>query len=235
MKKTLIVTSGLLLLLADTAVTAFAGDPKDGAFGMGAAAAGEMKAAGGAAAQEEAEQAGAAGVGAAREETAAAAEGAGAAAEGAGAAAEGAGAAAEGAGAAAEGAGGATVATESPLVHQLTSELGVTQRQALGGAGAIFSVAKQNLQPSEFGQISSAVPNMDSYLEAAPRPKTLGGMFGALGGQAGKVGKTASLVSSFSQLGLSADMVGKFTPVVLQYVQAQGGSSAMTLLQGAIQ
>ena len=209
MKKMLIVTSGLLLL-AGSALTAFAGDMQDGLSGMGAAGMGEMKATAGAAAQEKAEDAGTAEGGAAADEAGAAAEGAAAAGE-------------------------ATPAAESPLVNQLTSQLGVTQPQALGGAGAIFGAAKQNLQPSEFGQISSAVPNMGSYLEAAPKAQGVGGMLGGLGGTAGKVGTMASLASSFSQLGLSADMVGKFTPIVLDYVQAQGGSSAMSLLQKGLQ
>ena len=228
MKKMLIVTSGLLLL-AGSALTAFAGDTQDGLSGMGAAG-GEMKAAAGAAAQEKAEDAGTVEGGAAADEAGAAAEG-GAATDEAGAAADEAGAAAGGAAAAGE----ATPAAESPLVNQLTSQLGVTQPQALGGAGAIFGAAKQNLQPSEFGQISSAVPNMGSYLEAAPKAQGVGGMLGGLGGAAGKVGTMATLASSFSQLGLSADMVGKFTPIVLDYVQTQGGSSAMSLLQKGLQ
>ncbi len=202
---------------------------QDGLSGMGAAGVGEMKAAAGAAAQEKAEDAGTAEGGAAADEAGAAAEGGAATDEPCGT--DEAGAAAGGAAAAGE----ATPAAESPLVNQLTSQLGVTQPQALGGAGAIFGAAKQNLQPSEFGQISSAVPNMGSYLEAAPKAQGVGGMLGGLGGTAGKVGTMASLASSFSQLGLSADMVGKFTPIVLDYVQTQGGSSAMSLLQKGLQ
>jgi hypothetical protein len=44
----------------------------------------------------------------------------------------------------------------------------------------------------------------------------------------------AGLTSSFEKLGLSGDMVNKFTPIILDYVKNQGGEHAMNLLKGAL-
>jgi hypothetical protein len=54
---------------------------------------------------------------------------------------------------------------------------------------------------------------------------------GGLGDKLGGLGNLANLASGFSQLGLSSDMVGKFVPVVLSFVQNQGGDSMKGLLE----
>ena len=45
------------------------------------------------------------------------------------------------------------------------------------------------------------------------------------------LGDLANLADGFSQLGLSSDMVGKFVPVVLSFVQNQGGDSIKGILE----
>jgi hypothetical protein len=44
----------------------------------------------------------------------------------------------------------------------------------------------------------------------------------------------AGLASSFSSLGLSSDMVGKFVPVILEYAKSKGGDGVSSILQGAL-
>ena len=138
-------------------------------------------------------------------------------------------------------------ATGSGLVGMLTQQLGVTEPQATGGAGAIFALAKSKLGAGDFSQIAAGVPNMDALLGAAPTPAAsaeadtgaagglAGSALGAMGGSAGSLGSAAQLASSFSSLGLSPDMVGKFIPVVTQYLQGSAGPGAASLLQGALQ
>jgi len=46
--------------------------------------------------------------------------------------------------------------------------------------------------------------------------------------------KPASLAGPFSQLGLSPDMLGKFVPVILDYVGGKGGASVQSLLAGVL-
>jgi hypothetical protein len=44
----------------------------------------------------------------------------------------------------------------------------------------------------------------------------------------------ANLADSFSKLGLAPDMVNQFVPVILDFVQSEGGQQAMTLLKSAL-
>lgn len=138
--------------------------------------------------------------------------------------------------------GGSPMATPTPgLIDILVQQLGITPQQATGGAGSIFSVAQQSMSPNNFGLIGNAVPGMSKYLAAAPSvgasSSGAGGLMGAaasaLGGGS-SLGNMAMLASSFQSLGLSSGMMGQFIPIVLQYVQTQGGSSTMGLLQNAL-
>jgi hypothetical protein len=147
--------------------------------------------------------------------------------------------------------GGAAMAAPSGvgLTDTLVQQLGVTPAQASGGAGAIFGAAQTNMSPGDFAQVSDAVPEMDSLLGAAPSmggAAALGGA-GALGGgvpgldsgggmagMAAGAGALGGLAGPFGDLGMSPDMVGKFVPVIMDYVQAGGGASTASLLQGAL-
>ncbi len=128
------------------------------------------------------------------------------------------------------------------LIQQLISQLGVNEGQAKGGAGLLFDMAKEKLGSGEFQKIADAVPSMSNLLKAAPESGTEGGLMGAIGsatstfgGLGGKnmevLGNLSQLAGGFSKLGLSADMVGKFVPIILSFVQSQGGESAKHLLE----
>ncbi len=117
------------------------------------------------------------------------------------------------------------------LTNMLVSQLGVTQKQATGGAGSILNYAKESLSAEDFSKVASSVPGVDSLLGAAPSTGgVLGGAASALGGDS--LGGMAALTSQFSSLGLNADMVQKFTPIILDYVKGTGGSDVMSLLSG---
>ena len=121
------------------------------------------------------------------------------------------------------------------LASMLSDQLGVSEEQAAGGAGAIFDYAKNNLSADDFSSIASGVPNMDSLLSAAPKEEgnsALGQVSGMLGGGDSSLGGLASLGSSFESLGLDADMVSKFMPIVQDYIGSVSGDGAASLLQG---
>jgi hypothetical protein len=130
----------------------------------------------------------------------------------------------------------------SSLVDALVGQLGITPEQASGGAGSIFSMAKQGMNSADFAKVSTAVPGMNELLAAAPSQaapsSNMTGLMGmaasALGGSGSSVGRLASLAGSFQSLGLNSDMVSRFIPVILQSVQSQGGSATMGLLQSAL-
>lgn len=128
-------------------------------------------------------------------------------------------------------------ANPSPeLVGQLTKGLGITQDQAVGGSGALFGLAKSRLKPEEFAKVSDAVPGMDGLLAAAPK-SSLGGdsPLGALGSVLpSKVAGLATMAGSFKSLGLTPDMIGKFVPIMTNFVGAKGGAATSSLLAGAL-
>jgi len=122
--------------------------------------------------------------------------------------------------------------TPSPeLVGMLTKNLKVTPKQATGGAGALFSLAKSRLQPDQFSQVAAAVPGMDGLLKAAPSAGGLSALGGALPGAAGGL---APAVAAFQKLGLSPDMVAQFIPLLTQFVGAKGGANVASLLGGVL-
>lgn len=131
---------------------------------------------------------------------------------------------------------GLGAATELGLVNILVGQLGISPQQALGGVGSIFSVAQQRMSPGDFSLLSNSVPGMDRYLSSAPQqvansPSLLGAAGSLMGGQ---LGNLANVAGSFQSLGMNPSMVGQFVPVLLQYVQNQGGAATMNLLQRAL-
>jgi hypothetical protein len=123
-------------------------------------------------------------------------------------------------------------AGDDDLIKLLTTELDITEDQAKGGAGALFNYAKESLDEDEFGQVANAVPNMNGYLDAIP----------ALGGKStGMLGKVTENVvgmpavnAAFEKLGLSQDMVGLMTPLLVNYVKTKGGEAVSKLLGKAL-
>jgi hypothetical protein len=181
-------------------------------------------------------------------------------------------------GGAAQGAAGSAAGTvaapaaapSGSLTDLLVQQLGVTETQATGGAGAIFGLAKSKMSAGDFGKIAAGVPNMDALLAAAPATGAtvaatggtavatgglagatgglagatgglgaatgaVGGATGGLAGATGSLGSLAGLAGSFSSLGMSGDMVTKFAPVCVQYLQGSAGPEAAGLLQAALQ
>jgi len=130
---------------------------------------------------------------------------------------------------------GPVSADTTKLVGQLVDLLGVSQSQAEGGAGAIFKQAKDNMSSGDYSQLLGAIPGIDSLVKSAPEG---GGMAAKasslLGSSSGSMQGTAALADSFSKLGLSPDMVGKYTDVILDFVQSEAGQQTMTLLKNAL-
>ena len=124
------------------------------------------------------------------------------------------------------------------LIQQLTQGLNVNEEQAQGGAGLIFKMAQEKLGDGEFAQVASAVPGVSNLIGAAPQGG--GGIAGAIGGLTGAMGaggnmaNMAALAGGFSQLGLNPGMATKFVPIILSFVQNQGGDGVKNILAGVL-
>lgn len=133
---------------------------------------------------------------------------------------------------------GSTGSITSGLVDALVSQLGVSKDQAAGGAGSILGFAKSNMKKDDFKKVTKAVPETNQLIKAAPKgdatTSAVSDLGSAVGGAAGTAGAAAGVAGTFSKLGLSSDMVGKFVPVITDYAKAKGGSTVGTLLGGAL-
>ena len=130
-------------------------------------------------------------------------------------------------------------ASQISLTDMLTRQLGISQQQALGGAGAIFQAAQGNMKPQAFTTLSQSIPGMNNMLNAAPViPDSIsnmaGGVSSMMGGTGNALGNTASLATSFQQLNLSPDMVGQFIPIITDYVRNSSGQVTADLLRSAL-
>jgi len=126
----------------------------------------------------------------------------------------------------------------STLVNLLTGSLGVTDKQAKGGAGAIFDLVKQKVSADDFRTVSNALPGVESLLDHSPKSSELGSSIGGLtssfGGKSQSTGTMAGLAESFSKLGLDAGMVEKYSKVILDYANSEGGKTVMNIIKGAL-
>jgi len=119
------------------------------------------------------------------------------------------------------------------LISQLSNGLKVTPDQATGGAGAIFGLVKSHLSAGDFSKLAAVVPGMGGFLNAAPSPGGASAM-GSLPGMPTSAGGLASLAGSFQSLGLSPSMIGKFAPIMQNYIGKKGGSGLASLFSGAL-
>jgi hypothetical protein len=129
-------------------------------------------------------------------------------------------------------------AADLGLVARLSKDLGVTKKQATGGAGSIFKVAKQNMTADDFTKVAKAVPGINKMMAASPKADQTAGILGSASSLIGEgkssVAGAASLAGSFSQLGMDGGMVNAFIPIILDYVKEKGGETVMNALQSAL-
>lgn len=127
----------------------------------------------------------------------------------------------------------AAYAGEATLISKLVGELGVTEKQATGGAGALLKDAQRSLSEADFAKVTAALPEVSDLIKAAPE-----GMGAGLGGALGKglqsLGGMAGVAKAFDTLGMKADMVGKFVPKLLSFAEAKGGAPVMKILENVL-
>jgi hypothetical protein len=118
------------------------------------------------------------------------------------------------------------------------SQLNVTPEQAIGGAGAMLGLARNQLSSTDYSELAKSVPGID-LLAGGGELGVLSGLLGSSGKAAGldnlmgNVSNTNDLNSAFSALGMDTGMIGLFAPVLLQFFGQQGvGGSLLTNLGG---
>jgi hypothetical protein len=124
------------------------------------------------------------------------------------------------------------------LLGALT-ELNITPQQAVGGAGAMLGLAKNQLSSTDYSELAKSVPGID-ILSGGGELGALAGLLGSTGKAAGlnnalgNVKDTNDLNNAFSALGMDTGMIGLFTPVILQYLGQQGVGGSLLSSLGSI-
>ena len=123
----------------------------------------------------------------------------------------------------------------SGLVGLLTSQLGVSEQQASGGAGSLLDFAKGQMSAADFDVVTQALPDVGTLVGSAPSggSSMLGSSSSLLSGASGGLEGAAGVAGAFSELGMSPEMVNQFVPVILDYAKSAGNEQVMQLLQGA--
>jgi hypothetical protein len=118
-----------------------------------------------------------------------------------------------------------TSVMKNPLLGALTSQLGVTEDQARGGIGSYLALLQEKLAKGDFDRIAALVPGASGYLESAKK----------LGAVTGPLKNLQGLNGALGNLGMNADTVAKFTPMVTSYLGKLGGPTVQSMLAGALQ
>jgi hypothetical protein len=102
----------------------------------------------------------------------------------------------------------------APLINSLMSAVpGLSQLQAILGAGGLLGTAKAKMPADQFAQINSAVPGAEALIGEAQKA-----------GLPGSPSALSSLNSFFSQAGISPTQVAQMVPVVGDLIRSKGGA-----------
>ncbi|MNF65073.1 hypothetical protein D3C84_468240 [compost metagenome] len=152
-------------------------------------------------------------------------------------------AAASGAGSQEETAPGIAPAESAAMLEQLGGQLQITPEQALGGAAALFGLARNNLPAEQFAQLDQAVPGVGMLTDPNTQGllSSLGGLLGQQASGTGVLGNSpgvlagqqmnnmADVSQAFGSLGMDSGLIGRFAPLILSFLGQQG--LADTLMQ----
>ncbi|NIE77085.1 DUF2780 domain-containing protein [Pantoea sp. Ap-967] len=133
---------------------------------------------------------------------------------------------------------------QANLLNTLGSQLNITPEQAVGGAGAMLGLARNNLSSDDYGQLTKAVPGLD-LLSGANALGGLSGLGQLLGNDKGSqsaldkalgndVENRGDLDNAFKALGMDTGMIGQFAPLILQYLGQQGIAGSLLQNLGSL-
>jgi len=108
------------------------------------------------------------------------------------------------------------------LIDKLRKDLGVNERQAQGGVGAVLYVIKDHLSSEDFEEILHMMPESEGWMKLSPEGEpgffgVLDNVFKSVAGGSLEVG--ARLGGHFHSLGISTKLVGPFLKHVFAYLE----------------
>jgi hypothetical protein len=110
--------------------------------------------------------------------------------------------------------------TSEPAVTALAQQVGVTADQAVGGLGALLSMAKNKVSAEDFTKLTSGLPSAEKYMQAA----------GGMGIKGDEIKDVINLKDAYKKLGMSEQAVSSFSPAAINFVRSAGGEAAAGVL-----
>jgi hypothetical protein len=117
-----------------------------------------------------------------------------------------------------------SLATAAPLLNSVTAAVpGLSQAQAILGAGSIFGLAKAKMPADKYSAVTGAVPGADALASEAVAkglPSTVTGM--------------ADVTKFLKKSGLTSEQVGKLIPAVGNEVKSKVSPEIANAFMAAI-
>ena len=112
----------------------------------------------------------------------------------------------------------------SSLINVLTSSLGLSQNQAIAGAGSLLGLASEKLGAQDYAKIAGAIPGSSDLVKQAGDLTGLGKNFGSL----------ANVTSALGKMGISSSQVTSIGSSMADFAGKSGGESTKNLLLSAL-
>lgn len=110
-------------------------------------------------------------------------------------------------------------AQNNSLISSLTSSLGVTPTQAIGGTAVLLNSAKGKMEPSQYTELMNKTPGLGDILSSGAASSLLG---------------NTSASDQFKVLGMDPALIKQFAPVILEYAKGYVSPSVASALLGAL-
>ncbi|MCY9873141.1 DUF2780 domain-containing protein [Vibrio barjaei] len=107
----------------------------------------------------------------------------------------------------------------SPVVDNLVKELSISPQQAATGAGALLSLAQNQLGAGQESELNSLIPGLSSLTSS---------------GLLSSVENMESVKNAFGSVGLDPALISQFAPIILDYLGTLGASSGLMSSLGSI-
>jgi hypothetical protein len=105
------------------------------------------------------------------------------------------------------------------LINSLSSSLGVTSTQAIGGSAALLNSAKSKMDSNQFSQLTEQTPGFGDILNSSAATSLLG---------------SSTPQSQFEALGMDSSMIKQFAPIILDYAKGYVSPEIASALLSAL-
>ena len=122
--------------------------------------------------------------------------------------------------------------TSNAMISFAASQLGMSEKTVTGGLGSLFKVAKDHLSKESFSMLTTAVPDINSYINQAPEFLTsaITSMLGS-NETSKKAGSVTYLDSAFKKLGIPKESLPTMLDTVSSYLETNGYGEAAGMLK----